>query len=267
MSKPSVVLSTTSVYPESSASAFEIAAELGYDGIEVMVGVDSVSTDVDALEKLSRYHSVPVKSVHAPVLLITPNVWGSDPWEKLERSAEAAVRLGADTVVVHPPFRWQGEYGEGFEEGIRRLNETSGVIFAVENMFPWRSVAGKLPMYLPDWDPTERDYEHLTLDLSHAATAQQSSRDLLRAWGGRLRHIHLTDGKGSFKDEHLLPGEGNQGAWEIVRELGRRGFSGHIVVEVSTRRAKSRHERAELLADVLDDTRRHYEEGRRANAQ
>lgn len=267
MPKPSVVLSTTSVYPESVASAFEIAAELGYDGVELMVGVDSVSTDVEAVEKLSKYHGVPVKSVHAPVLLITPNVWGNDPWEKLERSAAAAKQLGADVVVVHPPFRWQGEYGQQFEAGIRQLNKTSGVIFAVENMFPWRSPAGKLAMYLPDWDPTQRDYEFLTLDLSHAATAQQSSRDLMRAWGGRLKHIHLTDGRGSFKDEHLLPGEGNQNAWEIVAELGRRGFSGHIVVEASTRRAHSRHERVELLADVLRSTRENYAKGRRSNAQ
>ncbi len=40
-------LSTASVYPESSASAFESAAALGYDAIEVMVGIDPVSQDVE----------------------------------------------------------------------------------------------------------------------------------------------------------------------------------------------------------------------------
>ncbi len=257
MSAATVTLSTTTVYPETSASAFELAAELGYDGVELMVGVDPLTVDVDAIRKLSEYHDVPVRSVHAPVLLITPNVWGSDPWEKLDRSADAARRLGADTVVVHPPFRWQRDYGAGFEAGIRRLNETSGVTFAVENMFPWRSPAGRMHMYLPAWDPTERDYDHLTLDLSHASTAQQHSMDLLRAWGERLHHVHLTDGAGSFKDEHRLPGEGDQDAWAVVEELGRTGFGGHVVVEVSTRRARSRHERTEMLAGVLADTRRH----------
>lgn len=262
MSTPTVTLSSTTVYPESSASAFELASQLGYDGVELMVGIDPLSTDVDAIHKLRDYHKVPVLSVHAPTLIITPQVWGSDPWEKLEKSAEAAKQLGADVVVVHPPFRWQREYGAGFEQGIRRLNQTSGVTFAVENMFPWRSPAGKMQMYLPSWDPTDRDYDHLTLDLSHASTAQVQAMDLLQAWGKRLKHVHLTDGKGSFKDEHWLPGEGDQHAWELVEELGRRGFAGHIVVEVSTRRARSRHERAAMLEEVLHNTRKHLEIGR-----
>ena len=79
MSTSKVLLSTTSVFPEASASAFELAASLGYDGIELMVGVDALSTDIDAIEKLSSYHGVPVLSVHAPTLLVTQSTWGSDP--------------------------------------------------------------------------------------------------------------------------------------------------------------------------------------------
>ena len=118
-----VGLSTSSVYPESTSSAFELARRLGYDGVEVMVGIDPVAADIDAVEKLRDYHGVPVLSIHSPCLLITQRVWGTDPWAKLERSAEAAQRLDADIVVVHPPFRWQRDYARGFVEGIRRLNE------------------------------------------------------------------------------------------------------------------------------------------------
>lgn len=246
-----VLLSTTSVYPEASASAFELAASLGYDGVELMVGVDALSIDVDAIEKLATYHGVPVLSVHAPTLLVTQTTWGSDPWEKLRRSGEAVRRLGGDTVVVHPPFRWQREYGAGFVAGIKRLNAESDVTFAVENMFPWRTPAGHFQAYLPGWDPTPYDYDHLTLDLSHASTSQRQALDLVHAWGDRLAHIHLTDGRGSLKDEHLMPGEGDQAAWQVVEEVTAAGFRGHIVLEVSTRRARSRHEREELLADSL----------------
>ena len=127
--------------------------------------------------------------------------------------------------------------------------------FAVENMYPWRTPAGSFAAYLPGWDPTDLDYDHLTLDLSHASTAQQRSLDLVERWGDRLAHVHLTDGKGSFKDDHLLPGEGDQDAWAVVRELGRRGFEGHIVLEASTRRARTGGERAELLRSALENTR------------
>ena len=45
---PLVALSTASVYPETTATAFEMAARLGYDAVEVMVGIDAISQDVDA---------------------------------------------------------------------------------------------------------------------------------------------------------------------------------------------------------------------------
>ncbi len=261
VSAPKILLSTTSVYPETTTSAFELAAALGFDGIELMVGVDPLAADIEAVAKLSDYHEVPVHSVHAPVLLVSQNTWGSDPWGKLTRSAQAARQLGADTVVVHPPFRWQREYGERFVEGIRRLNEDSGVRFAVENMYPWRTPGSRFQAYLPDWDPTNLPYDYLTLDLSHASTARQHSLDLVHAWGDRLVHVHLTDGRGSFKDDHLLPGEGDQSAWDVVSALAGQGFEGHLVLEVSTRRARSRHERSELLEQSLQTIRTTWRKG------
>ena len=194
-----VGLSTTSVYPESTSSAFELARRLGYDGVEIMVGIDPVAADIDAVEKLRDYHEVPVLAIHSPCLLITQRVWGTDPWAKLERSAEAARRLDADVVVVHPPFRWQRDYARGFVEGVRRLAEATGILFCVENMYPWRTPGGELKAYVPGWDPTDLDYADLTLDLSHASTAGQQSIDLVRSWGSRLRHVHLTDGTGSSR--------------------------------------------------------------------
>lgn len=226
-----------------------------------MVGIDPVAADIDAVMKLADYHQVKVGSVHAPVLLVTQNTWGSDPWEKLERSAAAAKRLGASTVVVHPPFRWQKEYASGFEAGVRRLTQQTGIIFAVENMYPWRVGGAGFQAYLPSWDPTDLDYDHLTLDLSHASTAKRQSLDYVRAWGSRLTHVHLTDGSGSLKDEHLLPGEGDQRAWELVQELGRSGFSGQIALEVNSRKAGSREAREQMLADALAGIRLNLELG------
>ena len=54
-----VALATASVYPESTASAFEIAARLGYDGVEVMVWTDPVSQDVTALRRLCLLYTSP----------------------------------------------------------------------------------------------------------------------------------------------------------------------------------------------------------------
>lgn len=255
--KAKVGLSTSSIYPETTSSAFEVARRLGYDGVELMVGADQVSADIDAVEKLRDYHGVPVLSVHAPCLIITQRVWGTDHWAKLERSAEAAHRLGADVVVVHPPFRWQREYARGFVDGVRRLADETGILFAVENMYPWRTPGGELKAYLPSWDPTELDFADLTLDLSHASTSNQQSLDLARAWGSRLRHVHLTDGTGSVKDEHLLPGHGDQQADLVLQHLAEQDFAGHVILEVNLRRSMTRAERETHLAEALAFTRLH----------
>lgn len=253
---PLVGLSASSVYPDPTAHCFEVAGRLGYDGVEVMVGIDAVSRDVDALERLRDDTGVPVLSIHAPTLLVTQGTWG-DGWEKLRRSADAALRLGADLVVAHPPFRWQRAYAATFVEGIRRLTGETGVVFAVENMFPWRGPRdlAALRAYAPGWDPTDLDYDHLTLDLSHASTSRLSSLELVQAWGDRLRHVHLTDGRGSLKDQHLFPGTGDQEVADVLAELARRRYAGHVVLEVNTR-GHNRDERDYALGTTLAFTRR-----------
>ena len=255
---PRIGLSTVSVYPESSAHAFGYAASLGYDGVEVMVGIDALSQQTSAVLQLSEHHGIPITAVHAPCLLFTQRVWGTEPWGKLERSAEMAATVGAEVVVVHPPFRWQKTYAASFVEGIAALEESSGIAFAVENMYPWRASSRRgMEMYLPGWDPSEEPYANTTIDLSHAAIARSDPILMARRLGDRLRHIHLTDGTGSAKDEHLVPGRGSMGAAPFLRHLAKVGFAGEIVVEINTRRCRDVGEREADLRESLEFAREH----------
>jgi sugar phosphate isomerase/epimerase len=251
-------LSTASVYPESTANGFELASRLGYDAVEVMVGIDPISQEVDAVRHLSEYHEIPVCAVHAPCLLITQRVWGIEPWGKLEKSAEMAHAVGADVVVVHPPFRWQRDYARGFVEGIADLEERTGVAFAVENMYPWRASRRVMQVYVPGWNPAEHDYANATLDLSHSATSMSDPVAMARALGSRLRHVHMTDGTDSAKDEHLVPGRGTQPVAELLELLANTNFDGHIVVEINTRRAGNRAARELDLVEALAFTRLNF---------
>lgn len=244
-------LSSASVYPEGTSHAFEYASRLGYDAVEVMVGMDALSQDAFRVRALMDYHEVPVCAVHAPCLLITQRVWGSEPWGKLRRSAEMAHELGADVVVVHPPFRWQKEYAEGFVAGIAELEAETGLAFAVENMYPWRSRLRSLEIYQPGRDPSADDYANATIDLSHTATAQENPIAMSKRLGRRLRHVHLADGDGSAKDEHLVPGRGSQPCAEFLEHVGASGFAGHVVVEINTRRAGTREQREVDLLEAL----------------
>ena len=253
--KAKVALSTASVYPESTASAFEVASRLGFDGVEVMVWTDPVSQDAEALRRLSDYHQIAISAVHAPCLLVTQRVWGSDPWAKLERARAVAELLDAVTVVVHPPFRWQRDYAREFVEGIERMANETDVRFAVENMFPLRAAGREVTPYSPDWDVIEENYRHFTLDLSHTSVSRSDALAMAEAMQDRLAHVHIADGLGSNRDEHLVPGRGNQPCGELLERLAVQGFDGIVVVEINTRRADSRAEREADLAEALAFTR------------
>jgi sugar phosphate isomerase/epimerase len=246
-----VTLSTSSVYPESTAAAFEIAAHLGYDGVELMVFTDPVSQDPEAIRALSDHYGVAVMSVHAPCLLVTQRVWSTDSWEKLRRAQAAAELLGASTVVIHPPFRWQREYARDFEEGLARMASETPIRFAVENMYPWRVRTREWLAYLPDWDPRNHDYAQVTLDLSHTSVSGTDPLEMAQDLGSRLGHVHLADGTGAARDEHLIPGRGSQPCAALLNHLGRVHFDGSVVIEASTRRAVTRSEREADLSEAL----------------
>ncbi|MDT4959965.1 MAG: hypothetical protein QOD31_3764 [Pseudonocardiales bacterium] len=258
-SRAKVGLSTASTYPEGTAAAFEIAGKLGYDGVEVMVWTDPISQDPYALLRLSEHYRVPILAIHAPCLIITQRVWTTDPWVKLQKAQFAAELLGAQTVVVHPPFRWQREYARDFQSGLGRMSQETDIRFAVENMFPLRVRGREVSAYQPTWDVAfdGEPYRDYTLDLSHAAVSQSDALAMLEAMGSRLTHLHVADGTGLAKDEHLIPGRGGQPCVEVLERVAAQGFAGHVIVEVNTRRALDRAEREADLAEALAFCRLH----------
>ncbi|WP_410668350.1 sugar phosphate isomerase/epimerase family protein [Amycolatopsis sp. cmx-4-68] len=250
-----VGLSTASVWPLKAGTAFELATELGYDGVEVMVWADPVSQDVAALRRWSRRTGVPVLSIHSPSLLITQRIWSPDPEVRLRMSVDAALELGARTVVVHPPFRWQRRYGDAFGDLVDELEETSGIEIAVENMFKVRPPGGsrnsRVSAFRPSIDPTDVGFRHYTLDLSHTAAAGMDALALAQRMGESLSHVHLADGTGVPKDEHLVPGRGDQPCAELLEKLVSNGFAGQIVLEINTRHAVTPAQRVRDLAEAL----------------
>ncbi|MEV6251710.1 sugar phosphate isomerase/epimerase [Nocardia sp. NPDC051911] len=271
-------LSTASVYPQNTEAAFRYAAELGYDGVELMVWAEPASQSIATVQAYSRRYGVPVLALHAPCLLISQRVWGSDPVAKLERSVHTAQALGAGTVVVHPPFRWQRRYAAGFAAQVAELEESSPVIVAVENMFPMRAdtLFGRregavrrlerrgpgpaLTAFSPSYDPTDTGFRHYTLDLSHTATAGADPLALAARMGAGLVHLHLADGRGAAHDEHLVPGDGTQPCVEVCASMVRSGFTGQVVAEINTQNARTTKERAEMLHRTLAFARKHLTE-------
>lgn len=257
--QPKVALSTASVWPESVERTFELAAGLGYDGVEIMVWTDPASRRVPTLRGFAERYGVPILAMHAPCLLITQRVWGSDPVVRLHRSAEVAAELGVPTVVVHPPFRWQRRYAAGFAEVVADVADRTGVVVAVENMFPVRRGGFNVSGFHPTPDPTDVGHRHYTLDVSHTAAAGQDALTMMGKMGAGLAHVHLADGTGVPRDEHLVPGRGTQPCAEVCRTLVADGYPGTVVVEINTRKARSQAERLTAVRESLTFTRKHLQ--------
>jgi sugar phosphate isomerase/epimerase len=255
-------LSTSSVFPLKTEEAFRLARRAGYDGVEIMVTRDETTQDAAGLNALAKKYDMPVLSIHAPVLVLTAFVWGRDPRVKLEKSAELARATGAGTVVVHPPFRWQGGYALQFLAIVRELRAAWGVEIAIENMFPWNVAGRGLKAYAPGWDPVTMDCDAVTLDFSHAALSGRNALAMASTLGTRLRHVHLCDGSGSLADgrvfdEHLLPGRGTQPVAEVLAHLAASDWNGSVVAEINTRKARSERDRLELLRETIEFARAH----------
>lgn len=255
-------MSTSCTFPKSVESSFRMAREAGFDGMETMVSTDAPSRSAATLNRYIEMYELPILSIHAPVLFFTQFVWGTDQRVKLERTAELAAEVGAGTVVVHPPFRWQKGYAEHFLDTVREIESRSGLTIAVENMFPWTVQGRPIAAYLPSPDPTEMDCEAMCLDFSHAALARESALELAQRMGDRLRHIHLCDGQGPTSDgkmfdEHLLPGRGGQPVAETLAWLRERNWQGSVVAEVKTHRAKNDAQRLDQLRETVAFARTH----------
>ena len=265
-------MSTSCVYPLSTEDAFRLARAAGFDGIEIMITEDPTTRDTAGLRELSDRFALPILSVHAPVLPFAQFVWGRDPIRKLQRSAELAAELGASTVVVHPPFRWEVAYARNFERTIRGLAAQYPVELAVENMFPWKLGVPSMRGYSPSHDPVLADCDAITLDFSHASLAGRDSLEFAMAMGGRLRHVHLCDGavsmtEGQILDEHLVPGRGSQPVAEVLEYLALSDWSGSLMAEVNTRSARTVRGRLDMLVETRAFAQRHVAAGAAARAK
>ncbi len=264
-----VGMSTSCVFPLPTEAAFRLARAAGFDGMEIMVTADPTTRDAAALLTLSERYELPILSVHAPVLLFTQLVWGSDPARKLVRSAELAANVGASTVVVHPPYRWQPRYARSFETSIREVSRQFGVEIAVENMFPLHDGGSVVRAFAPSSDPVLIDCDAITLDFSHAALGGRDSLEYALAMGDRLRHIHLTDGtvsmsEGQLHDEHLVPGQGTQPVAEVLHYLAARDWNGSMIAEVHTGTVVSESARLAQLRETREFAAAHLAAGRAA---
>ncbi len=235
-----------------TAHTFELAAEAGYDGIEVMCDDRFTTRLAPYLSQLSVAYGLPIPVLHTPFSGRVQG-WGGTETElgRVKQTLALAEKMNAERIVVHLPMRFgRGALyaGNTFKiqfpwfspvadfkvwiesGGLKQLQAQTTVQLAMENM-PAKHFMGA-PRNIAHWNSVEawsRVHDHLTLDTTHWGTFGIDPIVPLRAAGERVKHIHLSNYDGR---EHRLPQSGDQDLGAFLRELTAMDFSGTVSVEV-----------------------------------
>lgn len=247
-----IALSTGSLYSYGTARVFELAAQAGYDGVEILVDHRWDGRQPGYLRRLSADYGLPIPVVHSPFVVEVPD-WPADQLGRLQRTVVLAQEVGASTVVTHLPFRvhaiaghWHAyrprrfflpvplprrePYYRFLRNGLVELEAETGITIGVENMPANRFLGLRINGY---WfnNPTELSYfPHLTLDTTHLGTW---GLDPLAVYGrlrDRVAHVHLSNYDGR---EHRSPPDGRLPLAGFLRRLARDGYRGVITVETA----------------------------------
>jgi sugar phosphate isomerase/epimerase len=230
-----LLFSSAAFFARPLASTFRIVAETGYSGVEVMVTKDPASQDAASMRALADEHGLTIGAIHAPSLLVTRKVWGTDPIGKIDRAIRVAEDAEVPVVVMHPPFRWQRGYRAWLEQDLPVLEARTGVTVAIENMFPVRMGRRSVTFHANQDLADLEGLPHLVLDTSHAAVAEHDPMEVRRRFGDRLRHVHLSDNAGRGWDSHLPPGLGVLDLDAFCEDLAADGYAGAVSLEVDLR--------------------------------
>jgi sugar phosphate isomerase/epimerase len=203
-----VLASTGPLFGRPLGWACAVIAEAGYDGVELMVTQDPATQDAERVSNVAEREGVTIPVVHGPFLLLTRRVFGTDLVEKARRSIELAGGMGADLMIVHPPFRWQRSFHNWLVEDAHVEAAEVGTRVGVENLYPVQ-VAGRPVRFHRYTEPLHLDpFRHVVLDTSHFGVADV---DIVAAWES-LRatavHLHVSDYRGGGRDSHAPLGHG-----------------------------------------------------------
>ncbi len=247
-----VIISTGSLWLMDTAYTFELFAEAGYDGVEIMCDDRYTTRDHRYLTRLSADYGLPVVAMHTPFgyRLIG---WGHGDTDqgKVRHMVELADKVGAKRVVVHLPARYSraslsiGAFRTRFpwfgrddfrkwmaNGGLTGMQSETSVQIALENMPTsriWgRETNGHWWNTVETWSGV---HDHLTLDTTHWATFGINPVEPLRMAGERVKHIHLSNYENGR--EHRLPQTGELDLGAFLRELVAMDYQGSVSVEVS----------------------------------
>jgi sugar phosphate isomerase/epimerase len=221
----------------------EWMAGMGLDFLDLTLEPPAAASwriDPHAIRKALDMHGMQVvghTAFYLPIASAIEDIRRASVCE-LRRCLEAFSIVGARWMNVHPD-RYAPMHDRRFYIGqnIRSLQELLpdarrlAVGLMIENLpgdYNNAAQLGELLNQLPELG--------LHLDIGHAnlEVPFNTTEEILRAYGSRLRHVHLHDNKGGHADLHLPLGSGALDLRRAIRALLAAGYDGTITLEVFT---------------------------------
>ncbi len=245
-----VIFSTGSLYPCDLSYAFEVAADAGFDGIELMADHRYSTRDPLYLQRLSTHTGLPIRVVHTPFSAALPG-WdrADDPVQVIRSTLSLAETLGAHAIVVHLPLalplkpvrlgkrRFFLPRRNPFDavkrwmiHELAQVQAKTSVKIAIENL-PRMRVWGRRVNHshwntIPEWS---RVHDWLTLDTTHCGANDEDPLAAYRAARGRVANVHLSNYDGK---EHRLPHRGNLDLVGFLGALKADAYAGTVSLEL-----------------------------------
>ena len=245
--------------PTESLSALKTA---GYDSVDINLwglcspggplALDTWEATVEEYCAASEGVGLPVFQTHGNTMSGTQWDDPSYPHRELQhittlRCVEAARRLHADCIVLHP-FNLSRitlySTSENKKACIAYLSpyieaaKKAGVRVAVENMIDFgrrhrRYCAGDIYELIDLVETIHDPAVGICVDTGHANISGMNAGDTIRAAGKHLMALHINDNHSKLgEDEHLLPYFGDVDWSNVMRALTEVKYSGHLTYEI-----------------------------------
>jgi sugar phosphate isomerase/epimerase len=216
---------------------------MGESGLEFLdltleaPGAASWRIDTSAVRNALKQYGLEVVGHTAPYLPIASPVEELRKATILEfrRCLEVLEAVGAHWMNVHPSIAPMHERPFTIEKSLETLRELvqfgreRGVGVMVENSPGYFNTAAQLSELL---DPLSELGLHLDIGHTNLMTSQDTAEEILKAYAGRVKHVHCHDNRGGNMDLHLPLGAGSIDLRSTVEKLKSSGYDGTITLEV-----------------------------------
>jgi sugar phosphate isomerase/epimerase len=247
-------ISTACLYGFPLRYTLRLAADCGFDGIELVMAPEIRLRGAGGVERLCRAYGLDILAVH--VALLPPGALKNNA-KGLVDATRMAIELTAPSVVFHGPFAdWATRRTQRWLDALdlcQRMADGTTTRLALENVGVYggeesADVMGSIPILCS----FARLYDlYLTLDTCHVGNSPLGLMETYVQMRPRLVNVHLSDyaqiatwtasgvhghqlpiGRHGLYAEHQLPGEGDLPLREFLARLKQDHYAGTVNLEI-----------------------------------